>query len=66
MRGTIKWFREDKGYGFITPQDGGKDVFVHASSLLQGQRSLPDGCTVEFEITPGRKGDQASNVKIVA
>jgi len=62
-RGTVKWFNDQKGYGFITPEDGSKDVFVHYSSIQgNGFKSLRDGQLVEFEVTQGPKGAQASNV----
>ncbi len=62
-RGTVKWFSDQKGYGFITPEDGSKDVFVHHSGF-QGDnfKSLQEGQLVEFEVTSGRKGPQATNV----
>jgi CspA family cold shock protein len=63
MKGTVKWFSDQKGYGFITPEDGSKDVFVHHSAIQgDGFRSLRDGQAVEFEVTQGPKGPQATNV----
>ncbi|HVN87471.1 MAG TPA: cold shock domain-containing protein [Candidatus Binatia bacterium] len=60
--GTVKWFNPEKGYGFIRT-DGGEDVFVHYSAISgDGFRSLEAGQAVEFDVTPGRKGPQASNV----
>jgi CspA family cold shock protein len=63
MRGTVKFFNTDKGFGFITPDGGGKDVFVHANDL--GGAVLTEGTKVEFEVVQGRKGPQASGVKVV-
>ncbi|HOJ14437.1 MAG TPA: cold-shock protein [Deltaproteobacteria bacterium] len=60
--GTVKWFNEKKGYGFIT-QDGGNDVFVHYSAIkMDGFKTLAEGDKVNFEVTNGPKGPQASNV----
>lgn len=64
--GTVKWFSAEKGYGFITAEDGGKDLFVHFSAIqADGYKSLNEGEKVEYEETQGRKGPQASNVRIV-
>ena len=62
-QGTVKWFNGEKGFGFIAPDDGSKDVFVHYSEIGgSGYRSLEENQRVEFEITQGDKGPQASNV----
>ena len=62
-RGTVKWSSDQKGYDFVTPEDGSKDVFVHHSAIQgEGFKSLSEGQTVEFEITQGPKGPQATNV----
>jgi CspA family cold shock protein len=63
--GTVKWFSAEKGYGFITPENGGKDLFVHYSAIQSdGYKSLTEGDKVEYEETQGRKGPQASNVRV--
>ena len=64
-RGTVKWFNSEKGYGFIS-REGGDDVFVHFSSIQgDGYRALDEGQTVEFDVAPGRKGEEAQNVRVV-
>ena len=64
-QGTVKWFNGDKGYGFITPEEG-PDLFVHYSEIqASGFRTLNEGDRVEFEITEGKKGKQASSVTVV-
>ena len=64
--GTVKFFIDDKGYGFITPDDGGDDLFVHYSNIVgTGRRSLNNDAKVEFEVAPGRKGPEAVDVKEV-
>ena len=65
VNGTVKFFNAEKGYGFIA-RDGGDDVFVHFSQIEgEGYRTLQQGQTVEFEIGPGRRGDEARNVRVV-
>ena len=64
--GTVKWFSEQKGYGFITPDDGARDLFVHYSNIAgDGFRSLAKGQQVEFGVGPGRKGEEALEVRVV-
>jgi len=64
--GTVKWFNDAKGYGFITPEDGGKDLFVHHSNIAgEGFKSLAENDKVEFESREGEKGPEATNVTVV-
>jgi CspA family cold shock protein len=63
--GTVKWFNDSKGFGFITPDDGSKDLFVH-STALQGARSLAEGEKVEFDVVQGAKGPAAETVTRLA
>ena len=65
-QGTVKWFNAEKGYGFIS-REGGEDLFVHFSEIQgSGYRSLDEGAKVEFDITDGKKGKQASAVRVVS
>ncbi len=64
--GTVKFFNSEKGFGFITPTDGEKDVFVHYSNISgDGYRSLEEGQQVEFDLAQGRKGPEAQNVRVL-
>jgi cold shock protein len=63
QQGTVKWFSQEKGYGFITPDDGGEDVFVHHTGITgEGFKTLEEGEKVSYEVTQGRKGLQAADV----
>ncbi len=65
--GTVKWFNDSKGYGFIAPDDGAKDVFVHHSAIAgEGFKTLAEGARVEFEVREGAKGPEAVGVVTVA
>jgi CspA family cold shock protein len=64
--GTVKWFSDQKGYGFITPDDGGKDLFVHHSAIdAAGVRSLAEGAKVSYDVEQGPKGPSAANVQVL-
>jgi len=64
--GKVKWFSDEKGFGFITPSDGGKDLFAHHSAIqMAGYKSLKEGQQVEFEVRQGPKGLQAANIRVI-
>ncbi|MFL5895163.1 MAG: cold-shock protein [Thermoleophilaceae bacterium] len=64
--GTVKWFSDEKGYGFITPDDSGKDLFIHHSGIAgDGYRSLSEGAKVSYDAQEGQKGPQAVNVQLI-
>ncbi len=62
-KGTIKWFNKDKGFGFIAPDEGGRDIYVQVVNVETPDNSLADGQRVEYELSMGRKGPEAINVK---
>jgi len=65
-KGTVKWFSDSKGFGFITPEDGTKDVFAHHTEIqMDGYKSLKEGQAVEFEPTEGQKGPAASRIRAI-
>jgi cold shock protein len=65
--GTVKWFNNDKGYGFITPDEGGKDLFVHHSAIAgNGFKSLAEGAKVSYDTEQGPKGPSAANVRVLS
>ena len=65
--GTVKWFNDSKGYGFIAPEDGGKDLFIHHSSISgDGFKTLAEGAKVEYESRQGDKGPEATNVVLAS
>ena len=66
VNGTVKWFNSEKGFGFIAPEDGSADVFVHFSAIASsGYRTLEENQKVSFDITQGQKGPQAENVRVI-
>ncbi len=66
QEGTVKWFNSDKGFGFIAPNEGGKDIFVHYSGIVgSGHRSLTEGQQVEYSTEQGKRGPQATEVKVI-
>lgn len=66
LKGSVKWFNESKGFGFITPEDGSKDIFVHFSAIINnGFKTLSEGQKVQFTIVDGAKGPSAANVSLI-
>ena len=66
IKGTVKWFNDAKGFGFITPEDGSKDIFVHHTAItMQGFRTLAEGQQVEFDVVQSQKGPAAANVRAI-
>lgn len=64
--GTVKWFNDSKGFGFITPSNGGKDLFAHFSAIQSSDfKTLSEGQEVTFDVTMGQKGEQASNIRVL-
>ena len=63
MKGTVKWFNKEKGFGFITPDEGGRDIYIQILNIETPDQNLADGQRVEYEITMGRKGPEAIHVK---
>ncbi|HET9669933.1 MAG TPA: cold-shock protein [Casimicrobiaceae bacterium] len=64
--GTVKWFNDAKGFGFVTPEGGGKDLFAHFSAIQgQGFKTLREGQRVQFDVTAGPKGEQAANIRML-
>ncbi|RYF46587.1 MAG: cold-shock protein [Cytophagaceae bacterium] len=67
ITGTVKWFNDEKGFGFIQQENGGEDVFVHHSAIeTSGHRSLQEGAKVQFEVTKEAKGVRATNVRVIS
>ena len=64
-KGTVKWYNKDKGFGFIMPDDGGRDIYVQTMNVETPDQNLADGQRVEYELTMGRKGPEATKVKAI-